>query len=71
GLWAELDYLDRSIKAQMKAANRLSSKYAMIFGEEELGRNRVILRNMRDGHEQEMDLQELEQLAKIIGECGQ
>lgn len=70
GLWAELDYLERSIKAQMKAANRLGSRYVAIFGEEELGRNSIVLRNMRDGQEQEINLQDLEQLAKILGECG-
>jgi len=70
GLWVELDYLDRSIRAQMKAANRLGSRYAMIFGEEELSRGRLMLRNMQDGQEQEIDLEDLKQLAKILGECG-
>jgi histidyl-tRNA synthetase len=66
----ELDYLDRSIRAQMKAANRLGSRYAVIFGEEELSRGRLMLRNMQDGQEQEIDLEDLKQLAKILGECG-
>ncbi|HHT42362.1 MAG TPA: histidine--tRNA ligase [Firmicutes bacterium] len=70
GFWVELDYLNRSIKAQMKAANRLNSRLVLIFGEEELDRGRVIVRNMQDGHEQEADLQELEQLAKMVGECA-
>ena len=70
GLWVELDYLDRSIRAQMKAANRLGSRYAVIFGEEELSRGRLMLRNMQDGQEQEIDLEDLKQLAKILGECG-
>ena len=54
----------------MKAANRLGSRYAVIFGEEELSRGRLMLRNMQDGQEQEIDLEDLKQLAKILGECG-
>ena len=34
GLWAELDYLGRSLKAQMKAADRLKCKWVVIVGEE-------------------------------------
>lgn len=69
--WAELDHLDRSIRAQMKAANRLNSRYVLIFGEEELKNNHVLLRQMDDGSEQMMDLQDLDQLAKMLGECGE
>mgnify|MGYP000029145155 FL=1 len=71
GLWVELDYLGRSIKAQMKAADRLGSRHVLIFGEDELSRGEAVLRDMKDGQEQKVDLQDLEQLAKILGECGQ
>lgn len=70
GLWIELDHLDRSIRAQMKAANRLNSKHVLIFGEEELEKGQVTVRNMRDGNEQMADLNNLDQLAKILGECA-
>ena len=66
GLWIELDYLDRSVRAQMKAANRLSSSYVLVFGEEELANNQVLIRNMADGQEQLHNLDQLEELIKIL-----
>lgn len=70
GLWVELDHLERSIRAQMKAANRLNSKHVIVFGEEELANNQVVVRNMQDGSEQTVDLKDLGQLAKILGACA-
>lgn len=66
GLWIELDYLDRSVRAQMKAANRLNSSYVLVFGEEELANNQVLIRNMADGQEQLHNLDQLEELIKIL-----
>ena len=36
GFSAERDYLNRKIKAQIKAADRLNAKYVAVLGEEEL-----------------------------------
>lgn len=66
GLWVELDYLDRSVRAQMKAANRLGSSHVLVFGEEELAKNQVLIRNMNDGQEQVHNLDELAELIKIL-----
>ena len=46
GLCAAYDYQRRSIKAHMKTANRLNAKFERIFGEDELSRNCVTLRDM-------------------------
>lgn len=70
GLWVELDYLERSVRAQMKAANRLHSQYVLIFGEEELANDEVVIRSMQDGQEQTVSLQDLRQLTKIVGACA-
>jgi histidyl-tRNA synthetase len=35
GFKAEYDYAGRSLKAQMKQANRLQARYVLIFGDEE------------------------------------
>ncbi len=71
GLWVEIDYLNRSMRAQMKAADRLKSHYVLIFGEEELAARQVLARNMEDGEQKLYDLQKLEQLINILGECAQ
>lgn len=67
GLWIEMDYLDRSVRAQMKAANRLNSQNVLVFGEEELSQNAVMVRNMESGEEKQTNLGELGQLLKILG----
>jgi histidyl-tRNA synthetase len=42
----ELDYEGKSLKSQMRKADKMRSPYVVILGEEELQANRVILRNM-------------------------
>lgn len=56
GMQAELDYMDRSVKAQFKSANRINAKWVLILGEEELAAGKVKLRNMDDGTEELIDL---------------
>ena len=53
GLTVETDYLDRSVKAQMKYANKIGARYTVILGGDELARGTVKVKNMDDGSEQE------------------
>jgi len=69
GIWVEMDYMDRSMRAQMKAANRLASRYVLIFGEEELAAGQVLVRNMGDGQQELKDLQQLDELITALGAC--
>ncbi|ATW23967.1 histidine--tRNA ligase [Candidatus Formimonas warabiya] len=56
GIKAEKDYLGRGLKAQMKTADRMKAKYAVIIGENELDRGIGIIRNMETSAQQEMPL---------------
>ncbi|PKM80926.1 MAG: histidine--tRNA ligase [Firmicutes bacterium HGW-Firmicutes-14] len=56
GLTAEMDLMGRSLKAQMKFANRLDSAYTLILGEEELGKGIITVRDMAAGEQQELPL---------------
>lgn len=47
----ETDFLNRSVKSQMKEANRLNAEYVIVFGEEELKSNSGNLKRMSDGSE--------------------
>jgi len=68
GIRAETDYLDRSMKAQMRAANRLEAPYAVIIGEQELDRKRLILKDMKEGQQEEMDFDEaVEKICRTVG----
>jgi histidyl-tRNA synthetase len=56
GFSAERDYLDRKIKAQFKAADRLKAKYVAILGDDELKNNKINVKNMATGEQVEVDL---------------
>jgi histidyl-tRNA synthetase len=47
GLEAEIDYEGRSLKSQMRRADKSGARYVLIFGEDELMRRQVQLRDMR------------------------
>jgi len=68
GIRAETDFLDRSLKAQMRAANRLGASYAVIIGEQELSKKQLILKDMKEGQQEEMDLDEaVEKICRTLG----
>ncbi|MBU5213535.1 histidine--tRNA ligase [Heyndrickxia sp. FSL K6-6286] len=56
GFSAEKDYLDRKMKAQFKAADRMKSKYVAILGEDELEKGITNLKNMETGEQVEISL---------------
>lgn len=56
GFSAERDYLDRKIKAQFKAADRLQAKFVAILGDDELKANKINLKSMDSGEQKEMEL---------------
>ena len=61
GVSCELDYADKSFKAQMKAANRLGAAYAAIIGEDEVKTGCVTVKNMADGEQVSLPLTEAKQ----------
>jgi histidyl-tRNA synthetase len=59
GIRAELDYEGKSLKSQMRRADKLKARYVLILGEEELKRGRAVLRNMETKSQEEIPLQGL------------
>lgn len=53
---ADMDYMNRKMKAQMKAADRLQANYTIIIGEDEIKNNQVIIRNMKSGEQEEVTI---------------
>lgn len=51
GIHCETDLLNRSIKAQMKEANKLNTKYVVVIGDEEINTGEVKIKRMFDGSE--------------------
>lgn len=55
GLRVELDYMDRSLKAQMRQANRHGAHVVLIVGDDEAKAGTVQVRDMRTGDERAVD----------------
>ena len=56
GKYAECDVVGRSLKAQMKYANKKGAKYTLIIGESEVESGKAQLRNMENGEQIEVSL---------------
>ncbi len=66
GLKCECDHMKRSVKAQMKYANKIGALYTMILGEDELKLKKAKLKRMSDGEQIEVDLESLDHVISII-----
>ena len=54
GLSAAIDYAGRSMKAQMKQANKLNAKYAVILGDDEIAEGAALIRSMADSSQEKV-----------------
>ena len=59
GVSAEFDIMDRSFKAQMKYADKLSAGFMAIIGEDELKAGKVAVKNMKTGEQESVDTNKL------------
>jgi len=68
GLWVEMEYVSKGLKAQMKKADRLGAKRTLIIGDDEIAAGKGILRDMETKAQLEVVLGNVvESLRKIIG----
>ena len=59
GLNAEMDLLQRSMRAQMRYANKNNAGKVIIIGDQELERNAVALKDMESGQQEDISLDEI------------
>jgi histidyl-tRNA synthetase len=59
GISSEIDYEVKSLKAQMRRAEKLSAKFVIIVGDEEFKKGKVVLKNMSNGNQEEVLLDEI------------
>ncbi len=64
GIWAEMDYESRSLKSQMRRADKLNVRYVVILGEDELKRGSAILRDMKNKSQEEIPLNSIFEIIK-------
>ena len=58
GFYAECDTMGRSVKAQMKYADKIEALFSMVLGENELAENKANIKNMQTGESCEIMLDE-------------
>jgi len=66
GIRAEMDFSNKSLKAQMKRANRLGAAYVLIVGDDELKQNAAILRNMQTKKQLSVSFDDIVQRLKAV-----
>ena len=66
GIRALMDYAGRSMKAQMKQANKSGARYAVILGEDELAQGTAVVRNMAESTQETYSLDDM--VKRLISE---
>ena len=65
GISAESDLMGKSLKAQMKYADKLGACFTVVLGEDEIESNKAFLKNMQTGEQKEINLDTLVERMKM------
>lgn len=68
GFIADMDFMDRNIKGQMKQANKYPASFVAIIGEDEAAQGKVMLKNMESGIQELVDMSEVQNKLKVTME---
>ena len=60
GFKVDIDYGDRSLKGQMKYADKIKAKYVLIIGEEECEKGTAVVKEMTKGGQEEVNFDDIE-----------
>ena len=60
GIYAECDLVGRSLKAQMKYADKVGAEYTLIVGDSELESGKAVLKHMTDSTQTEIEIADIE-----------
>ena len=66
GVYAEYDLVARSLKAQMKYADKINAKYTLIIGDNEIENGKAILKNMQESSQVEVDFTDMKALCEAM-----
>ena len=59
GIVVQMNTLRKSMKAQLREANKLEAKYAVILGDSEIKNKEVIIKNLKDGKQLKVSQSEM------------
>lgn len=69
GVYADFDVMGRSLKAQMKYADKLAARRVLIIGDSELETGEAVIKDMTTGEQQKLGLENAEaELLRMISE---
>lgn len=71
GMTAAMDFEDRSLKSQMKRADKLGAPFVLMLGEDEIARRRATLRNMATREQTEIDFEHLLETVNEVVKQGE
>jgi len=60
-IYAESDIMGRTVKAQMKHADRIKARYSMVIGDDELAKGAAAVKNMDTGESVPVAFDKLEE----------
>ena len=66
GVKCERDLCGRSLKAQMKYADKCGARYSMVIGGDEAEKKVALVKNMQEKEQTEVSLENLEELRKLL-----
>jgi histidyl-tRNA synthetase len=62
----EYDHMNRSVKAEMKYANKINARFTVILGENEIESGIAKFKRMEDGQQFEISLEDLNAILDLI-----
>ena len=62
GIKTEINHMGRSLKAEMKYANKIGAKFTVVLGDDELQTGNAKLKRMSDGEQFEVNLNNIEEI---------
>ncbi len=65
GIKVDVDHLGKSVKAQMKYANKIGARFTFVIGDSEIEENKVKIKRMSDGEQFEVALDNIKNIVNI------
>ena len=66
GIKTEINHMGRSLKAEMKYANKIGAKFTVVLGDDELQTGNAKFKRMSDGEQFEVNLINIEEIVAIL-----
>jgi len=65
GITADMDFMSKNIKGQMKQANKYPARFVAIIGNDEVVQGKVMLKNMQSGIQELVDISVIQNMLQV------